>query len=141
VPRLEAMIEELSVVERVHIVGERRGHRLHEAFAAADIFALTSRWEGLPMALLEALSFGKPTVVSPAVDRLVPIAASGAGWVAEGERLPAVLEEVAAARGGGLRMRQEAARLLARRYDWDSVARQYRVAYERARRSGKTVRR
>jgi len=141
VPRLEAMIEELSVGERVHIVGERRGHRLHEAFATADIFALTSRWEGLPMALLEALSFGKPAVVSPAVDRLVPIAASGAGWVAEGEGLPAVLEEAAVARGGGLRMRQEAARLLARRYDWDSVARQYRVAYERARRSGKTVRR
>ena len=55
--------------ERVHLVGERHGRRLQESVCAADLFALMSRWEGLPMALLEALSLATPAVVSPAVER------------------------------------------------------------------------
>jgi glycosyltransferase involved in cell wall biosynthesis len=139
VPRLEALIEELRVTERVHLVGERHGRRLHEAVAGADIFMLTSRWEGLPMSLLEALSYGKPAVVSPGVDELVPIGASGAGWVADEGRLPAVLREAGSEGSRGFRIRREAARRLARRYDWDSVARHYGLAYERARDSGDLV--
>jgi glycosyltransferase involved in cell wall biosynthesis len=123
VPRVERLIEELGVAERVHVVGERHGDRLHEAVAAAGVFTLLSRWEGLPMALPEALSLGKPAVVSPGVDRLVPVRATGAGWVAEADRLPAVLHEVAGTRPQGFRRRQEAARLLAERYNWDSVGR------------------
>jgi glycosyltransferase involved in cell wall biosynthesis len=34
------------------------------AFKKNDIFILTSRYEGLPIAILEALSFGKPIIVS-----------------------------------------------------------------------------
>jgi glycosyltransferase involved in cell wall biosynthesis len=141
VSRLENMIEQLGVTDRVHLAGVRYGRRLHEALASADIFALLSRWEGLPMALLEALSIGTPAVVSPGVDRLVPVATAGAGWVAAAGRLPGVLEEVARTQPRELRRRQEAARRLAERYDWELVARRYGVAYERARGSGETVRR
>jgi glycosyltransferase involved in cell wall biosynthesis len=138
VRRLEELIAELGVSERVHLVGERHGHRLHEAIAAADVFTLLSRWEGLPMALLEALSLGKPAVVSPSVDRLVPIQATGAGWVAEEERLSSVLHEVAGTRPEKVHRHQDMARLLAERYNWDSVARQYGLAYQRAsRRQGR----
>jgi glycosyltransferase involved in cell wall biosynthesis len=136
VRRLETMMEELRVVDRVHLVGPRHAAKLHEALAGADIFVLTSRWEGLPMSLLEALSFGKPAVVSPAVDELVPIAASGAGWAADEEGLPAALQEAAAERLRGFEIRGRAARRLAERYDWDSVARALEGAYERARDRG-----
>jgi glycosyltransferase involved in cell wall biosynthesis len=129
VDRLETAIRELRLLDRVHLVGSRYGPALHQALAAADAFVLLSRWEGLPMALLEALSFGTPAVVSPEVERLVPVAASGAGWVADAGRLPSVLREASSEAVG----RADAARALAARYDWDAVAREYGEAYRLAR--------
>jgi glycosyltransferase involved in cell wall biosynthesis len=140
VPRLERMIEELAVADRVHLAGERHGRALHEALAGADVFALMSRWEGLPMALLEALSFGKPAVVSGAVERLVGVEAGGAGWVAEGDDLGSLLRRLQKDGRRALLHRGEAARLLAKGYDWNAVAHRYQQAYEQARRSMEPVR-
>jgi glycosyltransferase involved in cell wall biosynthesis len=135
VPRLERMIADLGVGDRVHLVGERQGRALREALAACDVFALMSRWEGLPMALLEAMSFGKPAVVSEAVERLVGVEAEGAGWRARPEDLGALLRRLQTEGRRQLQRRGEAARSLAKRYDWNAVARLYQQAYDRARRS------
>lgn len=132
VEQLDAMIRALGITDRVHLVGSRQGIRLSEALVAADVFIMLSRWEGLPMALLEALSAGTPAVVSPAVGRLVPIATSGAGWVATKEEIPAVLGRLAAATADDRARWREAARRLAGRYEWDSVAQQYADGYRRA---------
>ena len=85
------------------------------------------------MALLEALSLGRPAVVSPAVEELIGIGAAGAGWVADEESLGSVLRHLQGEGRDELARRGRAALLLSRRYDWDSVARRYETAYERAR--------
>ena len=129
VDRLESLIEDLGVRERIHLVGERHGRELQESVAAADVFTLMSRWEGLPMALLEALALGIPAVVSPAVEPLIGIDGAGAGWVASEERLGPLLrglDEVEIER------RRGAALGLSRRFDWNAVAGWYESAYERA---------
>jgi poly(glycerol-phosphate) alpha-glucosyltransferase len=133
--RLEATIRDLAIGERVHVVGERYGAALHEVLAAADVFVMLSRWEGLPMALLEALSHGTPAVVSAAVEHLVAVEAAGAGLVADEHDLPAILERFRSARADEAGRWREAARILARQYEWGSVARRYGEAYERAVRS------
>jgi glycosyltransferase involved in cell wall biosynthesis len=130
VNRLDRMIVDLGVEERVHVVGERHGRRLQESVYAADLFALTSRWEGLPMALLEALSLARPAVVSPAVERVIGVAAAGAGWVTGEADLGTVLRQV---QPEDLERRGRAAVLLSKRYEWDTVAERYESAYERAR--------
>jgi glycosyltransferase involved in cell wall biosynthesis len=132
VDRLEEMIADLGIGERVHLVGERHGRKLHECVAAADLFTLLSRWEGLPMALLEALSLGKPAVVSTAVEPLIGIDAAGAGWVADEGELGPLLRDLEDRGRGELVRRGTAALLLSRRYDWDLVAERYENAYERA---------
>lgn len=46
----------------VSLLGERRD--VPSLFAAADAFVLSSRWEGLPMVLLEAAAQGVPIVTT-----------------------------------------------------------------------------
>jgi glycosyltransferase involved in cell wall biosynthesis len=58
--RLQAQIDELGAGEQIALLG--RSERLGEAMAEASIFALSSRWEGFPMVLLEALGAGLAVV-------------------------------------------------------------------------------
>jgi glycosyltransferase involved in cell wall biosynthesis len=140
VPRLERMISAMALEDRIHFTGERHGLKLQEALAGADLFVLTSRWEGLPMALLEAMSYGTPAVVSSAVSRLIDVQTAGAGWeVANGELGP-LLQRLEEDVGGELQAQREAARELARRYDWDVVAERYEAAYQEVLRSRDPVR-
>jgi glycosyltransferase involved in cell wall biosynthesis len=131
VDHLEAIISRLGVDDRVHLVGERHGRSLQECVGAANVFTLMSRWEGLPMALLEALSLGTPAIVSPAVERLIGIDSAGAGWAVNDEGLGTLLRRLEGEGRNELQERGGAALELASRYDWDSVAQQYETAYER----------
>jgi glycosyltransferase involved in cell wall biosynthesis len=121
----------LRMLPRLTVTGPRHGRELHEAYAAADCFALTSRWEGLPVALLEALAHGVPSVVSPAVDRLVGVSGAGAGWVAEAPELGPLLRRLESLDSRELARHARAARALAARYDWTAVAARYEAAYAR----------
>jgi glycosyltransferase involved in cell wall biosynthesis len=58
--RLQTQIDELGAAEHIALLG--RSERLGEAMAEASIFALSSRWEGFPMVLLEALGAGLAVV-------------------------------------------------------------------------------
>jgi poly(glycerol-phosphate) alpha-glucosyltransferase len=130
VARLEEMIADLAIGDRVHLTDERHGQRLQEAYAGADLFVLSSRWEGLPMALLEAMAHGVPVVVSPEVGRLVDVEEAGAGWIATSEGLGDLLKRLKVDGGPQLRARGQAARTLAKRYAWDAVAEGYEAAYQ-----------
>ena len=59
---LKAEARQLSISERVHFLGFRQD--ILELMAAADIFVLPSRSEGLPIALLEAMGMGMAIVAS-----------------------------------------------------------------------------
>jgi glycosyltransferase involved in cell wall biosynthesis len=57
---LAAQIQRLGLTGRAHLKGTTE--RLDEQFAAASAFVLSSRFEGLPMVLLEAMTAGLPVV-------------------------------------------------------------------------------
>jgi glycosyltransferase involved in cell wall biosynthesis len=63
--RLRGMVAAAGLQDSVRLVRPRA--ELAEAYVDADLLALSSRWEGFPYVLLEAMSFGLP-VVSTAVD-------------------------------------------------------------------------
>jgi glycosyltransferase involved in cell wall biosynthesis len=58
--KLAAQIAELGLTGRVHLEGPTR--KLDEELAAASGYVLSSRFEGLPMVLLEAATAGVPAV-------------------------------------------------------------------------------
>jgi glycosyltransferase involved in cell wall biosynthesis len=61
-PMLEAEIERLDIGDRVRLLGERRD--VPELLGAADVFVLSSRSEGFPVSVLEAMVAGLPVVAS-----------------------------------------------------------------------------
>lgn len=62
--QLRALVRELGVAERVHFLGVRND--IPAILNACDLFALSSDWEGTPMAIMEAMASGLP-VISTAV--------------------------------------------------------------------------
>jgi glycosyltransferase involved in cell wall biosynthesis len=121
--------EEHRLRSRLACVGPRHGRALHEAFAAANLFCLPSRWEGLPVSLLEALSHGVPALVTPAVEEAVGVAAAGAGWVATPVEIGSCLRKLSDLDDREWWAARRAARKLADRFQWGSIAQDYAAAY------------
>ncbi len=61
-PKLEAQINSLGLSKNIRLLGRRDD--VEKFLAAADILVLPSRWEGLPIALLEAMSVSLPVVAT-----------------------------------------------------------------------------
>ena len=61
-PAVTAELERLGLGDAVELAGER--HDVRELLAEADIFVLSTRSEGLPLSILEAMSAGLPVVAS-----------------------------------------------------------------------------
>ncbi|MHB8436362.1 MAG: glycosyltransferase family 4 protein [Acidimicrobiales bacterium] len=75
---LEALTTQLGIGSRVQFLGWRSD--VARLLAAADLFVLTSDYEGLPYALLEAMRAGTP-VVCTAVDGVKDVVTPGLGWL------------------------------------------------------------
>lgn len=61
-PELAKVVQEAGLTEHVHFLGWRTD--TPELLRTSDIFVLPSRWEGMPLAILEAMGSGLPVVVS-----------------------------------------------------------------------------
>ncbi|MEA1926998.1 MAG: glycosyltransferase family 4 protein [Candidatus Auribacterota bacterium] len=59
---LEELTDDLGIRERVKFLGYRSD--VMEVFSSCDIYTLSSLWEGLPLAVLEAMAMGKPVVAT-----------------------------------------------------------------------------
>jgi glycosyltransferase involved in cell wall biosynthesis len=55
----------LHGVDRVHLLKWQPNNRIHEIYITADIFVLPSRFEGLPLTIIEAMNAGLHIVYTP----------------------------------------------------------------------------
>jgi glycosyltransferase involved in cell wall biosynthesis len=60
--QLQAQVRALELEQHIHFLGSR--HDVPDLLAASDYFVLPSLWEGLPMALIEAMASGLPIVAT-----------------------------------------------------------------------------
>ena len=78
---------DLGLTDRVNLTGARTDAR--ELMAACDMFVLPSSWEGLPVAMLEAMEAGVPVLAS-AVGDVSSVLGDDAGWTLPGNTPEAI---------------------------------------------------
>ena len=61
------------------------GERKEEVLLSADVFVQTSRTEGMPLGILEALSYGVPVLITEGAVLGDVVKKNKAGWVAKNE--------------------------------------------------------
>jgi GalNAc-alpha-(1->4)-GalNAc-alpha-(1->3)-diNAcBac-PP-undecaprenol alpha-1,4-N-acetyl-D-galactosaminyltransferase len=61
-PDLEALRSQLQLTDRVHLPGQVKNVNAH--LRQSDIFVMSSRFEGFPMALCEAMACGLPVIAT-----------------------------------------------------------------------------
>jgi glycosyltransferase involved in cell wall biosynthesis len=122
---LETKRETLGLNERVTFLGARAD--ISEVLLAADAFVMSSKSEGLPMALLEAMAAGVPCVAT-AVGGIPDLFELERGLLVPAQN-PAALADAMAliARSPGLRERfaANATANLVRNYELDAIVDQY----------------
>ncbi len=123
-PRLEAEAARLGLGRRVVFAGFADRATVARALARCRVFVLPSTYEGMPLALLEAMAAGAPVVTTPAC-RLPEFGADPPFLVAEdgdpralARALADLLDSPDRARGLMLRARA----LVERRFTWARVA-------------------
>lgn len=81
--QLEQLANEQGVADKVRFPGPLVGEEKAKAFRRASAFLHSSRWEGMPLAILEALGQGVPCLVSPETGIADWVVDKHCGWRAE----------------------------------------------------------
>ena len=92
---LEDLVAERGLAGSVHLPGHRGDARM--LLDAADVFALPSRAEGMPLALIEAMEAGLPVVATRVIGSAEVVAEGETGLLVpaqDAERLAAALAEL-----------------------------------------------
>lgn len=104
------------------------------AFKTSDVFILPSRSEGMPVAVLEALSFGMPCIVTPETNMASLIEDNDCGWVvylSAKDIFNTIIKVIDTFPYKGQRYFNNCIKT-ATRFDWDSLAEESIEIYKRA---------
>lgn len=111
-------------IDDIVIMHDKIGGKDKEtALLQADVFVLTSRFEGHPMGLVEALAYGLPALVTPGSNMAREIRAYNAGWVTEcnpkalANTLLSLVKDKET-----LKVKGQNALRLSTNYNWDTIA-------------------
>jgi glycosyltransferase involved in cell wall biosynthesis len=128
---LERLTTALGVRHRVRILGQVAFGRLPDLYRSAAVVVAPSRAEGMPLALLEAMSCGRAVVASAIPQHLVVGEDAGVLFVPPGDAdamsqaIGSLLAEDDARKLAG----EAARRQVVERFSWDSVAERFERFY------------
>jgi glycosyltransferase involved in cell wall biosynthesis len=102
-------------------------------FQSADVFVYTSRSEGHPMAVLEALAYGLPCLLTPGTRMATDVESAGAGWSVEPtpEGIATGIATILASRSEIPCRGQAARNFVEKKYTWEQIGKQSQAEYTR----------
>ncbi|MEW4354207.1 glycosyltransferase [Streptococcus pneumoniae] len=123
---LKKLIETADVKDIIKHSDAIVGVEKEKAMLECDFFIQTSRFEGMPMGILEALSYGIPCLVTEGTTLGEQIQQANAGWKAEtnAESIAATLEQAIQEKACYADKGRQAARMIVEHFSWDKVAKE-----------------
>ena len=139
-PGLKRLATELDIAGAVTFWGEQR--EIGPWLRAADVFALSSTSEGLPISALEAMAVGLPTVLTDVGGMTELVTLSGAGTIvppSDAEAMADAFVQLAARRDTLEELRQRAARCYRQYFTPERMTNEYLALYQACRAGAPTL--
>jgi glycosyltransferase involved in cell wall biosynthesis len=129
---LRRLIDELGAAQTIRLVGPQFGDQKAASLAFADAFVLPSFSEGLPIAVLEAWSYGLPVLMTDACNLPEGVAAGAAlRTTPEVGPIAKTLRDLMALSGAGrLAIGARGRALVQERFAWPPIAQQMKSVYD-----------
>ena len=128
---LNKLIIEKKMQQLVSVNDGVCGNEKNAVLQATNLFVLTSRFEGHPIALLEALSHGIPCLVTPGTNMDKMVSKYNAGWCTEFDAVAISKSLQAIVKSVEWSEKSRNARKLASVYSWDAIAQKAHEEYEK----------
>lgn len=121
--RMKALISDNDLGDMVKIHGPVFFEEKLKILNNSDVFIMASRFEGLPMGLIEALSLGLPCIVTKGTNMADEICEYGAGWSADNdsESIANAILRMISQKEKFIGIQKNALNL-AEKYNWDEIA-------------------
>ena len=129
---MQNLIAKMDVGDLVKLGGVILGEEKQMALLDADIFIQTSRSEGMPMGILEAMGYGVPCLVTEGTNLGRFIKEYDAGWVAhtDAKSIAQIIQKAIAAKDDWALKSKNAVNLIEENFLWRKVAQETIQAYK-----------
>ncbi len=121
---VQSLIKQNDLVNIVTLHHELTGEKKHDCLLDSDIFIQTSRNEGMPMGILEAMSYGIPCIITKGTSLGEITKEYDAGWVAD-VTVDSIAETIIKAINDKELLKQKssnARRLIEEHFSWNTIA-------------------
>ena len=131
--KVKALLFENNVEEFMQLKTEVSGVEKENILLDTDVFIQTSRFEGMPMGILEALSYGLPVLITEGTTLGSYVREYNAGWVAETsvESIVKSFEKVIEEKTCFKEKSQQAINLIEENFEWNKIATKTIEEYKR----------
>lgn len=121
---LKDLISERHILDIVLLHHEVANEEKQKALMSGDIFIQTSRFEGMPMGILEAMSFGLPVLITEGTTLGKVVKDYDAGWVCENnsDAVGKLLHEVVEQQKNLYEMSSHASELVEKEFSWSIIS-------------------
>jgi len=130
---IQGKISEYKLENNVKLYNPIYGEEKQRVLLESDIYILTSRYEGLPMMILEAMRIGLPLLVTPGTGCLEIVQKEKCGW-GVGEDIVSISKGILQAADERKKlpnMSVNAVKTVENYYAWDKVTARTKMEYEK----------
>lgn len=126
------LVVENNVEELIQLKQEISGAKKESVLLDSDVFIQTSRSEGMPLGIIEALSYGLPVLITEGTTLGPYVREYNAGWVAEtsAESIAKSFEKVIEEKVCFKAKSQRAIKLIDENFKWEKIAENVVEKYE-----------